>query len=447
VRAGRSVDLTTVPHFRDDALGAALRSLDLPEHSPSFFAHLEARLATVERRRPRLRRRARRLAAAIVVAAAGAVAAVLLLKVFALQDSDVARAAAIRARVAAAVTGVQSARGELTYTFIDPFSGKRRTTRQSFVLDAAGDQFLVDLAAGARSAYDAARGVERAITTSAVAGVGGRFYAERVGLAPGPPDESAPSPLLDQQLGAVTRALAAADDPRVRAIEFHGRSAWVLDVAVKPNTLDTDIDHLAVTVDRTSAFPLHVLATLHGRFRSELRLDKLELDSSPAPGTFSVQFPPHAEVLRTDAGFVNVDLGQAGRLAGYQPLLPTHVPPRFRLVTVAVAKSAERTGPGQTNPPSRRVVSMSYRRGLEQITITTRLRGDGRWRDPFAVEGVPASGEQVHLDRGALAGSTAEVVVDPRVIPHLWAVSDRLVVTVAGDLSRDQLIAIAEALR
>jgi hypothetical protein len=60
-------------------------------------------------------------------------------------------------------------------------------------------------------------------------------------------------------------------------------------------------------------------------------------------------------------------------------------------------------GPG--NPPSRGVVSLSYRRGLERITITTRLRGDGRWRDPFAVEGVPAMREQVRLDRGTARSS------------------------------------------
>jgi hypothetical protein len=39
------------------------------------------------------------------------------------------------------------------------------------------------------------------------------------------------------------------------------------------------------------------------------------------------------------------------------------------------------------------------------------------------------------------------VVIDPRTIPHLWAMTDRLVVTVSGDLSRAELIAVAEALR
>ena len=60
---------------------------------------------------------------------------------------------------------------------------------------------------------------------------------------------------------------------------------------------------------------------------------------------------------------------------------------------------------------------------------------------------MPLQREHLHLGLGALAGSPAELVVDLRTVPHLWAVTDRLVVTVAGDLSRDQLINVAEALR
>jgi hypothetical protein len=160
-----------------------------------------------------------------------------------------------------------------------------------------------------------------------------------------------------------------------------------------------------------------------------------------------VTFPRHAEVLRSDAGFANVDLDRASNIVGYRPLVPARVPDGFHLAAVAAAKSAERTGPGQSNPPSHGVVSLSYRRGLEQIIITTRRRGHGRWRDPFGIQGVPFGSARVRLDDGALVGTVAQVVVDPRTVPHLWAVTDRLVVTVAGDLSRDELIAVAEALR
>jgi hypothetical protein len=436
--------MSTVTHFRDEGLGVALRALDVPAHGPDFFPYLEARLGTVKRPR---RVQPRLLAAAVAVAVAIVLAVVVATQLAGVHGSDVARAAEIKARVAAALADVRSARGEVTYTALDTQSGKRTTTRQSFVLNSAGDERLSDAPAGTVSAYDASRGVERAITTSAVAGVGGHFYAVRVGLPPGPPDQGPSESLLDQQLGAVTRALAAAQDPRVRELDYQGRPAWQLDAAVAPNTVEADIDHVSVTVDRATGFPLHIVLTLGGHFRSETRVDQLKLDQPVKGSTFSVDFPPGAELLRTNAGFSNVDLHQAASIAGYQPLVPSRLPDGFRLATVAAANSTERTGPGQSNPPSSGVVALAYRRGLEQFVLTTRLRGDGHWRDPFAVQGVPLSGGPVRLARGALAGVTAALVVDPRSLPHLWAVTDHLVVTVAGDLSRDQLVAVAEALR
>jgi outer membrane lipoprotein-sorting protein len=431
--------MTTITHFRDEGLGAMLRALDVPEHGATFFPDLEASLRTVERRR--LRRERRFLAAAVVVAVAVAV----LPQVVGVRGSAVARAAEVRARVAAALAEVRSARGEVTYTAVDARGGKRTTTRQSFALDATGDERLADSAGNVR-AYDASSGVERAITTSASLGTG-RFYAERVSLAPGPPDESAATSLLETQLAAVVRALAAAADPRVRNVDYDGRPAWQLDFALTSNTIYADVDHLSVTVDRVTGFPLRVLATLGGRFRSEMHLGQLKVDQPLSATVFNVDFPRGAEVLRTDAGFSNVDLRQAASIAGYRPLVPAHVPDGFRLAAVAAARSAERTGPGQSNPPSRRVVSLAYRRGLEQFVVTTRLRGEERWHDPFALEGVPLHREQVRLDGGALATAPVELAVDPRSLPHLWAFTDQLVVTIAGDLSREQLINVAETLR
>jgi hypothetical protein len=436
--------VTSTTHFRDEHLGAALRALDVPEHGATFFPDLEARLASHQRHPLRPDRRV--LAAVAVAAAALVVAGVILPRILGVDGSEVARAADIRARVAAALAGAHTARGEVIYSAVEPRSGKRTTTRQSFVLDAAGDQRQAAAAAGTVSAYDASRGVERAITTSASIG-SGHFYAVRTGLAPGPPDQGPSESLLDRQLGTVTRALAIAQDARVRDVEYRDRPAWQLDATVAPNTVEADIDHVSVTVDRATGFPLHILLTLDGHFRSETRVGQLKLDEPVKPTTFSLEFPLGAELLRTDAGFSHVSLRQAASIAGYRPPVPASVPAGFRLATVAAAKSTARTGPGESNPPSRGVVALAYRRGLEQFVVTTRVRGHGDWRDPFAVEGVPLSAEQVHIGVGALAGAPAELVVDPRSLPHLWCVTSHLVVTVAGDLSREQLIAVAKALQ
>jgi hypothetical protein len=41
----------------------------------------------------------------------------------------------------------------------------------------------------------------------------------------------------------------------------------------------------------------------------------------------------------------------------------------------------------------------------------------------------------------------ASSVLVPRSIPHLWALTDQLVVTAGGDLSRAELIHVTESLR
>lgn len=38
-------------------------------------------------------------------------------------------------------------------------------------------------------------------------------------------------------------------------------------------------------------------------------------------------------------------------------------------------------------------------------------------------------------------------MIAPRTVPHVWALTDELVVTISGDLSRVELIRVAESLR
>src|SRR5919206_2868005 len=318
--------MTTRDHYRDEGLGSALRELDVPEHDDAFFIELEQRLRTAPEPGRRLGfPRAPRARGALVLAGAACLALVLFLALGLpnlRSGADVARAAEVRAAVLRTLAGAQTVRGDLVYSALDVRTGKTTTTRQTFAEDARGDLRVTNADGSTDLAYEAARGVERSITTSASMGTG-RFYAERVGLAPGPPDQGPADFVLGRETGAVVRALAAAHSARVAEVSYGGRPAWSLDAPVTPNTVFADVDRLQITVDRETGFPVHVLATLHGAFRSELTIGQLVVDQPLPADEFAVRFPVGAEVLRTDAGFVHADRAQAARTAGYQPLLPT----------------------------------------------------------------------------------------------------------------------------
>jgi hypothetical protein len=421
-------------HYRDHKLGAALRELEVPEHREAFFADLETRL-TARRRRP-LRR-------PLAVAAAAGVALLLFVTVgwpHLRSGPGVASAAAVRAEVLKTLAGARTIRGDLVYSSFDLRTGKTTTRSQTFAADSRGDLRVTDVGGPSDLAYDAARGVERAVTTSASIGAG-RFFAERVGVAPGPPDHGPSSFILGRALGSVVRALAAARSPQVAEASYRGRAAWRLDTPLEPNTIFADADRLQVTVDRATGFPVHVLATLRGAFRSELRVDQLVVDEALPPDTFTVDFPTGADVLRTDEGFAHVSRDEAAAAVGYRPLGPADVPEGFGLTTIAVAKEAAPTGPGESNPPSRDVVSIAYRRGLDQFVVTTRRRGSETWSDPFAIEGIRLAPE--HVD---VAGARWDLVVNSRTVPHVWGVRNGLVVTVSGDLTRAELLAVGRSL-
>ena len=410
--------------IRDEQLGEALRELVVPEHGVDFHRELRSRLAD-ERGRV-VRRRRIRWAAPVAVAAAVAVAVF----VVGLPSTHPASAAVVQAKLRTTLGSLQSLSGTLV---IDG-------NRWRFVTDAQGDFRLEGPDAGEVTTYDAATGVVRSAQHSASLGGGTLFYAERDGVAPGAPDLGPPTWILPEQLGAYVRAALAADDPRVRTVG----DTWQLDVDVTPNAIVPNLsgDHLSITVDRLTGLPTHVVETRRGRVVHDLRIVDPAVDAPLPAGTFRLAFPPDAEVMRSDDGFRRVALDDVARAAGYEPLVPAHVPAGFELATVAVAAEAAPTGKEGANPPSRRVVSLEYRRGLDVLLITTRLRGNGRWDDPLAT----GEGFVDHPTAVTIGGTTWQLLVAPRAIPHLWAQTDTLVVTVGGDLSAAELRAVAGSL-
>lgn len=439
----------TIEPIRDEWLGELLRELEAPEHRPQFHGELRRRLRE-ERQAARSRTVVRwslRMGA-VATAAAVAIAVVGLpwdANSPSLPGPQAASAAVVKARVRAALATLHGLSGVLVAT------GPRETDggRWRFAMDAAGDLRLQGPRPGDVMTYDAATGVVRSAQHSASLDGGLLFYAERSGVAPGPPDQGPPTWVLPEQYGAFVRAALADTPSSVRDTTYDGRPAWRLDVRTTPNATVPELsgDHLSITVDRASGMPVRVVESKHGTVLRDVRIRNLTVDPRLEASTFTLAFPAGAEVMRSDDGFRRVSLDQVAAAVGYRPLVPSWSPPGYRLAEAAVAQDAAPTGKDGANPPSRMVVSLAYRRGIDQFFVTTRLRGDGSWSDPLASpEGYTDTPIKSAHTGGMLAGADAQVVISAQTEPHLWALTDKLVVTVGGDLDRRELTRIASSL-
>jgi len=274
----------------------------------------------------------------------------------------------------------------------------------------------------------------------------GSFVTE--GVAPGAPDGLIGDRRLGLQQAAVTRALAAARSGDVREERVDGRAAYVLRAAIPVNKLGFSGNRLVVVVDRESGFPLSVREELDGELVRGFELRDLELNPSISQRAFAPNFPDTATVV--NEGFVTVPFEEAAQGVDYAPLAPGSLPRGYERAETRIADTTPSpTGNEAMNPPSEDVVSTAYRSGLDRIIVSTRRTGEdpAAWQDPIASgEGNLVEPERVRLTAGALRGATANVVIDPRVEPHLYVVTDELVVTITGPLTREQLLAAANSL-
>jgi hypothetical protein len=443
--------MTTDQEFRDEELGSALRSLPVPEHREGFEETLLRGLRQPKARRPRTARWVGGFAGAAAV-----VAVVVAVVVGSLPGTQphVASASVVRAAVGEAWASAANVGGVLVVESIDNGSGQPSTQRWRFLVTSDGDFRLTDLTHGAEQVYEASTNVERMLSVSESAGGDELFASERTGVAPGPPDQGPSMWILDRNLASVVRALAAGDGGTVEEVTYQGRAAWLLDTAIRPNLIVPEYspDHLVATIDRETGFPLRVVATRNGEFVYEVSLEDLVVDGEVSADAFHLEFPPDTEVFRTDEGFRRVSLDEAAAMVGYQPVVPSIVPEGYELDAVFASLEPSITGVEGGNPAVGDIVSLSYRRGLDSLVVTTRPVGDdpSLWTDPMATgEGFDDRGvrEEVTFSAGILSGRTGELLVDPLSIPHLWAKTDDLVVTIAGDLTRDELLTIADALQ
>lgn len=445
---------------RDDELGAALRQLPVPPPREDFYPRLLSRLEEEAGTRAPSRRRWQPQSPLWLGAAAAVLVVVMLVSWVGLpgrglgpRRAEAVTADEVRKRVDDALASLRTLQGDITVDqhvqYPDsPIRAGRQ--RHSFVLTSAGDFRIDGLDDGRVTAYSATRGAQRTFGPPA----SGTLAADVTGLAPGPPDPAPIATVLSRSVGSLVRAFLDTDaDVPVTENEFEGRGGWHLVVPLTSG--GRTVAELEVTVDRETGVPLYLAETDIGTegqrlLVREVRVGNLRVDAQVSAETFSPPFPAGTPApAPVDRGYRRVEQREVTVAVGYQPLVPETVPGGFKLTEIAVARDGAATAAG--NPPSRNVVSMAWQRGFDRFVVTTRETGAdrGRWTDPFLTLNSRLGGtvEPVTIASGAAAGGRGEVVTVARDVPHAWVVTDRLVVTVSGDLTSEQMHDVLRSLR
>lgn len=355
--------------------------------------------------------------------------------------------------VAGAMAEADLVSGSVTETVIVPGATSTATTSQ-FARDAEGSFRVVPTAGPdepAPIAYDATTGTFR--TVIAVPGLDGApvpTVVEEAGLAAGGPDAEPSRSLLGRAQAMALAAMRSDPDAVVREQRLAGAPVWVVDAAIaEPRSSEpgqpSPPDRVRVVIDQGLTLPVEIAAADGDEPRWSVELSEVTIDGPPPAGGFGVPSPPLAPVQRTDAGFVRVPIGDVAAITGTRAVRPELLPDGYELAEVAVRPGAARVSPGEANPPSGDVVSLAYRRGFEEVVVTTRrdLGGGQPWTDPF---GPGGDARPVAVTDGRFPPAEAQLVTGTAPGPHLWVVADDTVITVSGDVSPDDLVRIAESL-
>ncbi len=476
--------------MRDEQLGRALSALDVPEHQEGFWEELAARLRAEAgagdptatgapangELEPALPARVRSLAGRRRPAAttlrrvdprwlvSGAVAAVVALVVAAAVVLSDGAAPSTVVPVATTptdpttpteptepttpteptptvpITSPSSVTGAVTVTLDD---GSER--RFSFVADRDGSRLVRDVDSGEVVARDVAGGQDVVVPPTDAEGA---TALRRRGLPAAGPSTGFADAISDPSIVSHVLSLVATGDPAVTEVEVLGRAAWRVETDLVPNDIGGGPDHSVAVVDQATGLLLSLEEEVDGeRFRT-IEVTTLEASDRPAaPGAFEVD--GDAEVF--DEGFTRIGIDELRGAVGDAAVLPAAVPEGFVLTTIDVQPGAgEGSGPEGMNPVSVDTTVLVYRRGWEELVVTTRRTGGvpSAWDDPFRGEGQVQAPVTATIQGGELDGTAVEIVIDPTTTTHLWGVGEELVVTVSSTavLHPDTLVEVAGSL-
>ncbi len=471
---------------RDPVLSALLRAnVDAPPLRPGFHDELEARLqsatAAAVTTVPARRRRVRplRLLAAASVAAAAAIFAFAVLP--ALRGGDTATAGDVLAAMTAASGGAQTVRLHVVSTTAVTGTGAdapehRSTEKADLTLSIAGDSLALLESA---SSWKDSDGVWRSVTSSHTTGYDQNLHESRAFATAGtakkgmtirrPTWQSEWIAVGDNaetysSLSANLRAAIAETDPSLPVEEttYLGRPAWhgVFTVSERWGMEETPmVFRWDATVDEATGLLVAASCTIEAKgeplpWDQDLRVTSLELDPALEPDWQRPTAPGDKTTIVDDGTRFGTPEEVATLSWPTLPLIPQWAPAGYRLTDVASAG----TGAARVVRRNETVVVKRVKEPLGSPTVLVRFR---RGFGSFIVQispktlGETVSGKpDVILSAGYLKGQPAVFGDDASdgtqigiSAPTLITYSDRSEVIITGDLTRDELVKVAESMK
>jgi len=286
----------------------------------------------------------------------------------------------------------------------------------------------------------------------------GPMVARSTNIAAGPPD-AVGSGLFPAEYAGLMSPFAIAGST-VSSSTYQGRRVLVVSASVRPESAHTvarspssapRFDSVSMTIDRNTWLPVRVVRSYHGTAVETWELSDVSLDRPLLVSEFAVQLPSSAALVTgTDQGFRRMSLEKAAAVLRGRLFVPETLPGGFGLSLVTV-RTPEPTLERPWLPSESSVASLVYRRGFRSVVVTSRSFSGALpdpANDPF-VKSSPQGASpaaKVLLRAGALRGATARLSARPLELPHLWVLHDGLLVTVAGDVSRRELLQIVQSL-
>ena len=483
------------PTERDDELGAALSGLSVPDHGPTFWADLDHRLqgddtvhqtesateagpadptletvssGTVSLEDRRARRAARRgarpsrfvgtaaAAVALVVAVAGAVT----ISRRGDDGTDIRAADRPAATTGTTRSGPAAAPAppefSATYDGIEGQDGPDgccSTYRLTVARDGSFRWTSAD--GGTDAAYDATTGKHTEIVSRGAGASKAHPNAfAATGVPVGGPFRGVALPDPMSPIADFVTALGRSGDPRITASTVAGRAAWHYDGPIAQDRLGGDgaPNHVVADVDQVSGVLLQLTKRINDTVITRFTASDVTTADQIDRSRYQLTPPPGARTQPVTIGNEFKSLDETARLVSYDLLVPGWVPADFTLDSVnsvAIDRTiGAPTGPEGVNAPAKPVVTMTWRRGAETFTVTLRpSEGHPDWNDPLGREGLVLDAQAVHIPLEGRAALDGAVAVDAPVEPHLWGVTDDIVVTVSGDLPRAELERVASSLQ